>query len=177
MTEKEKSKHQIATSGSRVMEYNEVDDSYLPRIWKKFKDLDDFIKFVSSKSFKKHKLSDGMELSMISQAKTNTILHFGINPKIDNGEKIEEHVFDSQEEANDFIEKNQLKPSSNLLDEASKDQLSKFFSGEKCFFEGAQELQTEYLSKRNSIEASDQHAEFLLGMEYEQKVVDILINY
>ena len=37
MTEKEKSKHQIATSGSRVMEYNEVDDSYLHKFGRSLK--------------------------------------------------------------------------------------------------------------------------------------------
>lgn len=170
-------KHQISISGGRVMEYGEVDDSYLKRHWKKFKNINDFIKFVSSKSFKKYCLSEGVQLSMISQDKTNKILHFGINPIIEDREDIEENVFNSKEEANSFIEKNKLKPSSNLLDDSSKEQLSKFFSGDKCFFQGAQELQTEYLAKRNKIEASDQHAEFLLGIEYEQKVVDILINY
>ena len=170
-------KHQISISGGRVMEYNEIEDSYLKRHWKKFKNINDFIKFISSKPFKKYCLSEGMQLSMISQDETNKILHFGINPEIEDKESIEEYIFESKEAANNFIQEKKLKPSSNLLDDASKDQLNKFFSGEKCFFQGAQELQQEYLQKRNKIEASDQHAEFLLGMEYEQKIVDILINY
>ena len=114
---------------------------------------------------------------MISQDETNKILNFGINPEIEGTANIEEHIFESKEAANKFIQEKKLKPSSNLLDDSAKDQLNKFFSGEKCFFEGAQELQLEYMTKRNKIEASDQHAEFLLGMEYEQKIVDILINY
>ena len=170
-------KFQISVSGDRVMEYNKVEDSYLPRTWKRFKTLKEFKKFVSSKAFNDFKINDVQEILLISQDSTNLILHLAVVPEISSDEHIVEHVFDSEKEASDFVEKNNLLPSSNLLDEPAREQINKFFSGEKCFFEGAAQLYQEYISQKDKLEASDVRGEFILGRKYEQKVVDILIKY
>jgi hypothetical protein len=180
MTEdKKKYKYQVSIADKRVMEYNQVGPEYHSRNWFKFETILDFLKFLKSKDGKKFELSDGMNISMITQKDTDRILSINLVASIDCDVEgaIEEHVFDSKEEANDFIKKENLKPSSNLLDEESKDQLSKFFSGKKCFFPEASKLQSDYFDAKEKLEASDVKGEIILGMEYEQKVVDILINY
>lgn len=180
MTEdKKKYKYQLSVADNRVMEFNQVGLEYHSRNWFKFETISDFLKFLKSKDTKKLELSDGMDISVITQEETNRILSINLVTAIDaNCEgSIKEHVFDSREEAEDFIKKEELKPSSNLLDEESKEQISKFFSGKRCFFPEASKLQSDYFDAKEKLEASDVKGEIILGMEYEQKIVDILINY
>lgn len=172
-----KQKFQICVSGGRVMEYNMVEESYLPRKWHRFENIKEFRKFVRSKAFDKIFVDEDSEMLVITQDETNKLLFSSVAPKMNLGEDIQEYVFDTENSVKEFISKNNLSPSSNLLDDASKEQINRFFSGEKCFFENAAQLYVEYKAQKDRLEASDSHGEVLLGKKYEQKIVDILIKY
>ena len=119
---------------------------------------------------------DDLRIVCITQDQTNKIIHIGMAPNIKGAPIPEEHVFNSKEDTEDYIQKNKLLASSNLLDEDSKIQIEKFFRNEKCFFPGAKELHQEFHQKQSEINPEDQEALALLAREYEQKIVNILIQ-
>lgn len=178
MTEEiNRDRFQIVSAGGNVMEYSKVDKDYLPRKWLRFENLDSFRKFVRSKKFEDLFLSDQQEVVLVTQEGTGNLLHMGIGPAFKEEDDIEELIFESQADASKYVSDHKLLPSASLLDDPSKEQLQRFFNGEKCFFDNARDLYEEYIEKKNSIEASDQLAQLLLGRRYEQKVVEILMKY
>jgi len=168
-------KYQICVAGEHVMEFNEIGEDYMPRNWHIFDDLKSLESFLKSKK-NKPSLMDDLRIVCITQDQTNKIIHIGMAPNIEGAPVPEEHVFNSREDAEDYIQKNNLLASSNLLDEDSKIQIEKFFRNEKCFFPGARELHQEFDQKQSEINPEDQEALAILAREYEQKIVNILIQ-
>lgn len=169
-----KKRHQLCASGNSIMEFNEIDEDYIPREWHTFEDAKSFIDFLSKEG---SSLFEGTEILCISQKKTKKLLHLGVAPPFGEKEEIKEHIFSSKEDAENFIKKNKMLPSANLLDEDAKQQISKFFSNEKCFFAQAAELQEKYFKEKKELKEDDEKGHILLGRNYEQKIVNILIQY
>lgn len=175
MNKTTKSKHQICVAGEHVMEFNEVSEDYIPRSWHVFDDLKSLSSYLKTKKDTPSLMED-LRVVCITQNETNKIIHIGMAPHIDNAPIPKEHVFDSREDAEEYIQKNNLLASSNLLDEESRNQIEKFFRNEKCFFPGARELHEEFLKKHEEVNPEDQEALTILAREYEQKIVNILIQ-
>lgn len=162
--------HQITLLGNRIVEFNKVDHGYVPRKWNNFTNIKEFCDFAKKN---KVELFENAHLSLVTQEGSEKIVQLVIVP--DYAEPLNEVVFNSAEETQEYITKEKLLPTLNIAPEEHQNQVKNFFDGKECFFPNAKEIYLDF-EKEFSETDGDPKAQFLLQKKYENKIIDILFE-
>jgi len=163
-------KYQLSILKDRIVEYNKIDDSYVAREWDIHSDVESLCKFL-----KKNKVTGFSEskISTVIQKGSNKLVQLVLVPNY--ADPLEELLFNSRKEVEDYIKSKGLKPSSSIAPDEYKEQLSNFFEGKECFFSGAKDLRLKFEEEASEIEPAEE-AQFNLQKKYEHIILDILYN-
>ncbi|MAF26144.1 hypothetical protein CL634_11330 [bacterium] len=131
-------KFRLAISRGKVLSVDEVDEKTERSHFASFASLQDLTNFLHSKQLKLNKNSK----AGVSYTDSGELNEFAL-VNADHEDPVE-YFFDSEEEYIEFTKRQGLQPSVHLLPEEDRKQISKFFSGEECSFDGYKELYDAY---------------------------------
>jgi hypothetical protein len=155
----------------RVIEYHDIPPTYRKKDW---------VMIESNKStenfFKKREVSLNKDLAIMAvvDSETKELAQLMAIPAGEDSPV--EYIFPNADEAKNFIQENNIKPSTSVVPDEFKKQISDFFEGKICFFENAKLLFDEYLKERDSMENFNPVKARNLVREYEYKIIDILFQ-